>query len=801
MTSLSQPFTKSHFDNTPHAACVTLYTRQGRVGCGTFDRTVQTGRLVDWTSVSSQSNDDENRKLQRKAAASIPPYVAVLNEGEYTAANVQKLINYSELYTPDDTYGTVHIGGPLRGILVLTSKSASTNSPESTSPLGEGTPSAEMTVSSNYAWNTAGENDGLINQDMYGLPTAYIYDEDTASYLSNVASQQSSLLLSSNEGDGNNNNDGVYPSIVADFKYYMGSSEYNGSTATSKTCLNWKDVNGEWNPKCLPLGGNSVWSIAGSPLKVNEKEERPVVWISAGLDSTSMFHEIIPGANGVASNLLAVLLAAEAIGAVEDNVLDGLYARIGFGLFQGESFGYLGSRRFFKDTIEGFECDGEVASVQKRKDEEGTVRACVSPLRADLSFMNLGEVRGMIAVDQVGNVGGGKKLYVQGGESTGDFGGFIAQVMAELSTENYMAQASSVSQIAQEDGTYPLPPSPLSSLIKLSGAASGGVVLTGYDDAFVTDSQYHSHLDSTKFQSIDKDAIASAATVLARTAVAAAYQNEANEVDAETAAAYAKELIPNEVSSSSDTFKKLYHCLFEDGNCDTFLNYGSVESKNDASRTGVDMGMGQPLGTPPNYYVGIYNFDNGQAAVRSSGKLYGSLDASADAEVKAYGNDENDAFLLRPSLLEMSVFGLLNDYLGRGTFTENSNSALATCKSTADCSAVSYCSTETSSLAVPTCAGGTCICGSRSHYHPALDEALTAAKNKYPNYFTIDGDDAGVSALYTEPFWDSGVGVRIYNDAGKMPGIWASCMGTVAALLSFAVVYRLKKKLVKEKVY
>ena len=41
-----------------------------------------------------------------------------------------------------------------------------------------------------------------------------------------------------------------------------------------------------------------------------------------------------------------------------------------------------------------------------------------------------------------------------------------------------------------------------------------------------------------------------------------------------------------------------------------------------------------------------------------------------------------------------------------------------------------------------------------------------------------------MSALYTEPFWDSGVGVRIYYDAGKTSGIWASCMGTVAALLS-----------------
>jgi nicastrin len=470
------------------------------------------------------------------------------------------------------------------------------------------------------------------------------------------------------------------------------------------------------------------------------------------MDATSMFHDLVPGANTAASNIMAVLLAAEAIGGIKDEVLDGLYSRIGFGLFQGESYGYIGSRRFFKDVVGGFACDGGdegVASVYKRKDEETTARACVKPMRADLTFQNLGAVRGMIAVDQVGNLGGGKNFYVQGGESTGEFAGFMAQVMVELFTEDYTVQASSVAQNAQEDGSYPLPPTPLISLMKVSDSY-GGVVLTGYDDAFVADSHYHSHLDSTaKVQSIDPDALASAATGLARTAVAAAYQNE--EVDAETAAAYAKNLIPNAVSSSSETFKTLYNCLFEDGNCEALLKFGSVEVNNDAVRTGYNSGMGQPLGTPPNYYVSIYNLENGQAAVRSSGKLYGSLDAGSDSDVKAYGQDTGDTFLLRGSLLEMGVFGMLNNFLGKGSFSnESSEPELTKCQSTTDCSSVSYCSTDSSSLNVATCAGGQCVCGSRSHYHPALDEALAPADNKYPNYFEIQEGDAGISALYTE---------------------------------------------------
>ncbi|KAL7486469.1 hypothetical protein ACHAW6_012068 [Cyclotella cf. meneghiniana] len=807
-TTLSQPFNNKHFSNIPHAACVTLFTRNGRVGCGTFDRNVQTGRLVSWTAVASKNNDANGAGRELADLATVVPYVAVLDESDYTAETVAQLINYSQGFTAGDQYGTVEIGGPLRGILVLTSANGggSYASPEPLTPQGDNTPSEAFTVSPSYEWNVNNNGDGLTVQDMYGLPTAYVYDTSTADYLRQVANEQASLHLNVQE-DGTDN---AYPSILSEFNYYMGPATHDGNAATSKTCLEWKDVDGLWNPRCLPLGGNSVWSVAGSPLPLgyNAGDGRPVVWVAAGMDATSMFHEMVPGANTAASNILTVLLAAQAIGGVKDEILDQLYGRIGFALFQGESYGYLGSRRFFKDLLAGFACqkgNEGVASVYKRKDDETTTRACLHPLRADLTFQNLGTVRGMIAVDQVGNLGGGKNFYVQGGESTGGFGGFLGQVMVELSTDDYLVQASAASQIAQDDGSYPLPPTPLTSLVKISDSAYGGVALTGYDDAFVANSYYHSHLDSTsKFQSIDSDAIATAATILARAAVAAAYQNEAEDVDAQTAAAYGMELIPDAISSSSETFQKLYNCLFQDGNCETFLNYATVEEKNDAARTGIDLGIGQPLKSPPNYYVSIYDLDNGQAAVRASGKLYGSLVEGDGDDVKAYGEDVNDVFILRPSLLETSVFGIFNDFLGRGSFSnddDNSANELVKCQSTTDCSSVSYCSTASSSLQLPTCAGGLCICGSRCHYHLALDEALIPTKNKNPNYFEIQEGDAGVSAMYTEPFWDSGVGVRIYNDAGNTPGTWAMSMGAVAALLCFMVVYRLKKTLVKEKVY
>ena len=824
-TTLNEPF--NNLESLPHSPCVTLYDRNGRSGCGTLERGVMTGRLLHWSAVINNNNDGSSGS---NTQSSVPPYVAVLDEADYTSQTIEMLQTFSSNFVAGDEYGPVTDGGgPLRGVLVLSTDPSITDgvsfpSPEPLTPQGDGTPMESLTVGSSYEWNVNNNGDGLTFTDMVGIPTVYVADSQTAAYLRKVASEQANSISS-------DLNTAVYPSVLSEFNYYMGpSTNTDGKTVTSQQCLEWKDLDGTWSPKCQPLGGNSVWASAGTPVTIgytednnedknanNNNQDRPTIILSASIDSTSMFHELSPGANTAASNILSLLLAAELLGSsIKDEVLDQLYARITFAFFQGESYGFIGSRLFVKDIVGGFECQAGnegIPSVLKRKDETSTVRACLNPLRTDLTFQNLGDIRGMIAVDQVGNLGGGKTLYVQGGTNAENgFDAFLSEVMIELSAnEEYTAQASSASN-NNEDGTTSLPPSPVSSLVKLSASGAGGVVLTGYDDAFVANSLYHSHLDSvSKSQSIDKDAIAASATLLARSAVAAAYQNENDEVDAATAAAYAINLLPNTVSSSSTTFENLYNCLFEDGNCDTFVKYASVESANDAIRTGINLGIGQPLGSPPNFYVSVYNAEYGQGFVAASGFKYGAMDSSAEDKedyVKDYGDNENDAILLRPSLLEMSLHGLLNDFLGRGSFADSNNDGnvpdLVDCASCNDCSSVSYCSSSDSDdLAAipPTCAGGKCICGFRAHYHPAFDEAFSPVANKAPGWFGIDENDQGVSAMITEPNWSSFVGVRAYNDAGQGVGIYALISGALFTTICLVVVSRLKKGLTKEKVY
>ena len=160
-----------------------------------------------------------------------------------------------------------------------------------------------------------------------------------------VAYEQSAAIISKGGGDGNGSsttpvtatasNAAAYPSIVSEFNYYMGPDEVD-----AKKCLGWKDADGEWSPRCAPLGGNSVWSVAGYPLalgyggesdNVNDNEDggqhdannnnRPVILLATTIDSTSMFHHLSPGVNNATSNTLTLLLAAKLVGSfVKDDV-------------------------------------------------------------------------------------------------------------------------------------------------------------------------------------------------------------------------------------------------------------------------------------------------------------------------------------------------------------------------------------------------------------------------------------------------------------------------------------------------
>ena len=211
---ISQPFSTS-FHHLTHAACVTLFTREGKEGCGSASRDVQTGTLQLY------SGEGSLQKLQM-------PYVAVIPEELLNKENVEDILSTNKK-------------GFLQGILVtnntFTSSDNSYYNPSSRSPNGKRTPSQFLNYgNSAYGWNSNGDvTSALLEVDFKGIPMAYVIDRDV-----------STTLLQE-----------VNTDIVAEFNYYMGPL----SDINSFKCLSWTDVaDGVWRPKCLPLGGNSVWS-------------------------------------------------------------------------------------------------------------------------------------------------------------------------------------------------------------------------------------------------------------------------------------------------------------------------------------------------------------------------------------------------------------------------------------------------------------------------------------------------------------------------------------------------------------
>mmetsp|Transcript_28826 Transcript_28826/g.81320 ORF Transcript_28826/g.81320 Transcript_28826/m.81320 type:complete len:815 (-) Transcript_28826:91-2535(-) len=779
--SFEKPF-QDAFKNLDHSPCVSLFHRNGRIGCGTADHDMQYGPLYYYDG-SSKLNVNSN-------------FVAVIEEFALEVDIFDALIQAKSY-------------GYLQGILVLNSADSNDDgdytSPGPMYPNGYGTPAANVGYGNiKFPWNPNGQ--GLTNYDMYGIPMIYVNDYETSNAIREVAQDGSKA-----------------PDIVARFNYYMGPDNTN-----SADCLAWKDASDDkWNPKCLPLGGSSVWGFAGSPPQnannnrrraaataADEQESmqgsdtkessasqtrkaeqqaqgdgRPSIMVATSIDATSLFHDLSPGANTAASNILTLLMAAYLVGKyADDATLDALPNRILFGFFQGESYGYIGSRGFLNDVF-NFQCDDDM-TVPVVSNDEDSEKGCLYPMRHSLKFQDIGDIAGMLTVDQVGYPLANANLFVHNEGNDGTMGTFLANVLKATYTKKYTVVASEAGDNNNGNG-YPYPPTPLTSLLSLTGGAVDGAVLSGYDYIFAKRPPYQSHLNTVDNIQMNYKSVASAATIMARAAIAAAYDD--GSFDYETSSQYAANLIPA-LDYNDELLVELADCLFEDGTCDLLSKHAAMEAKNEAARTGFNIGSGEALGNPPNFYVGIYSYLYGQPFVQVGDKIYGSYNGDE------YGNKNTDAIGIQPRMLELAIRNMLNDFLGRGAFLdeEGNEVAAASCKKASDCADAGYC--VAAGDAATCSANKVCVC-TRSHFHQALDESIIPAVNKEPGFFEIDANDAGLSALYTEPFWSSEVGVSLYRDSKTTPGFITLAASAVVVVICFFVTVIVKVSMKKQKLY
>ncbi|KAI2499580.1 Nicastrin [Fragilaria crotonensis] len=218
---LSQPFTSS-FHNLAHAPCVSLYTRDGKQGCGTSSRETQTGVLQLYQGEGSLGTNKMDA-----------PYVALVPEELLSRDAIEDILssNKKEL---------------LQGILVTNSSNVSEfYSPAPRCPNGKRTPSQYLNYgNSAYGWNH------------YRFPPATQFQGCS---LALVLDREVSDTLVAESGKD----------VVAEFNYYMGPI----NDITSLGCLSWKDASdNQWSPKCLPLGGQSVWSYVHENADTNNRK-------------------------------------------------------------------------------------------------------------------------------------------------------------------------------------------------------------------------------------------------------------------------------------------------------------------------------------------------------------------------------------------------------------------------------------------------------------------------------------------------------------------------------------------------
>ncbi|XP_068663226.1 nicastrin isoform X2 [Aristolochia californica] len=306
----------------------------------------------------------------------------------------------------------------------------------------------------NYEWNPVGSG---IMWKRYDFPV-FLLSKNSTFVLQKIAEK-------------NAKRNKAYPTDVAEFDFVMQTT--TAGSHNSESCL--KDQS------CLPLGGYSVWSSL-PPINVSSsKTSKPILLAVASQDSSSFFHDKSLGADSSLSGMISLLAAVDALSRVDG--LHELKKQLVFLFPTGESWGYLGSRRFLAELDAGTDA--------------------VTGLNSTLIEQVL----------EIGSVGKG---------STKEATKFFAHVGKDLSGAKDMLTALQLAsdslgpegvKIEKASSSNPgVPPSSLMAFLSKNSSTSG-IVLEDFDSTF-TNKFYHSHLDS--LSNINSSLIVRAASVVAR---------------------------------------------------------------------------------------------------------------------------------------------------------------------------------------------------------------------------------------------------------------------------------------------
>ncbi|KAF9924705.1 hypothetical protein FBU30_005375 [Linnemannia zychae] len=341
-----------------------------------------------------------------------------------------------------------------------------------------------------YQWNPTGS--GLL-YEQFDFPIYALNTMDTRNSMS-----YASVLQAVNRNRDRGYRD--YPLKSLQFHSLMWAAQDTG------TCLRkgW----------CTPVGGASVWSTPSS--NISYTDEKPIVLITAAMDSRSLFHDLTLGVESSVAGMVTVLAVAEALSR-STVPLDTMSKHIVYALFTGEAWGFSGSQRFVQDIMSSpIQCQKPSASGS----------GCAFPFYSDLEFqrLNPAKIEAILEVGQIAGMGEvantNPVLYahidnIQEAASTTLLNQVI-QIGSNGSTVNPSPTAGIPIQAASSDGVKRgLPPSSSMSFLKVRNNIPT-IVLTDFQKQM---SALTNHDQDDSWNSPNTlNLIQQAATVIAKTA-------------------------------------------------------------------------------------------------------------------------------------------------------------------------------------------------------------------------------------------------------------------------------------------
>ncbi|KAF9350144.1 hypothetical protein BGX26_011638, partial [Mortierella sp. AD094] len=396
--------------------CVRLLNATGTIGCQAIS--AATGVLYKTDTQDDIQQFASNSNLKNKYTVVIPYWLLTISNIE-TLQSSKKLTAIIAIVNGTDVpYNSVS-----RPVIV--------NSPDSTCP------NCEFGLYANtpnqHIWNPTGT--GLLYQHydfpIYALNT--MDDRNTMSY--NAVIQAASY----NQFKGYSE----YPLRALQFHSFMWAATDSG------TCLRrgW----------CSPVGGASVWSTPS--VNISSSDGKPIVVVSAAMDSRSLFHDLTIGVESSLAGMVATLAVAEALSR-SSIPLDTMPKHILYTMFTAEAWGFSGSQRFVQDISNTVNC------VKPPANGPG----CSFPYYANLEFerINAANIDSILEVGQVGGIrapaGGTPTLYahidsIQAGASSALLN-LVVQAGGYLGNATGAANSTVPVQAANSDGNQRgLPPS------------------------------------------------------------------------------------------------------------------------------------------------------------------------------------------------------------------------------------------------------------------------------------------------------------------------------------------------------